>query len=134
VETLRCLGHPADVLYIRGHGGAGEDELGSADQRKRISSSDLVVLLMRGLNRGFQGHIKVYACRSAAAAEGNRSFVQRLADKMHKAGYERCKFHGYTEPLSESRWAATDGDSHKWSGEYRLRASEVRMQVFPRPA
>lgn len=144
-----------DVLYIRGHGEPGRDLLQSSDRAVTVTSADVVTQLSAngsglGIPLGFQGMIKVFACHSGvstgAAWWKEFSFAQRLADAMYAAGYQSCRFFGYTEelrtityqsiydssgiPLNALSFAHIGSVSHK-VGKSLARAHTVRVEVIP---
>jgi hypothetical protein len=131
---LGGLNRPSDVLYIRGHGMPGDDELESSDHTAVVTVKEIVGMLRGDLRKSFSGIIKIYACNSATDGQLNKSFTQQFADAMFSAGYKSCSFYGYTETLSTNYWSPTDfaGESHKGARQSSIRASEARQRVYPR--
>lgn len=92
----------SDMLYIRGHCSAGSYYLTSSDRTVHVTEAAIVALLNGKLAKDFPGIIKVYACSSGLSSGWGfwTAFGQRLADEMWSAGYQQCKFYGYTASVS----------------------------------
>jgi hypothetical protein len=105
---LNGLSGVHDVLYIRGHGGAGDRELESSDHTRQIDVKGLLALLKGKLRPAFPGIIKICACESGLPLDRSAPFCQQFADAMYAAGFHACSYYGYQGTLSTAKWQPSD--------------------------